>query len=224
MVTWSRKFRLTSYRRFTAYVSTCKKGWTECWMSRMASRRSCELQVAISMGQESCICWWFTALLKDRILSANKGAWKHVLWNDTSLEILFSQASRTWVNSSFLYWTCALHSLLLKYIRTIPVTFSINSNAVKKRRKITIRTAVVTAEVQDIRINSRDKNGLLQIRSNDGNCNQQHTYKVQSKLHSVLHHKFAGDINQSALWDWIRVQMAATRFLEYFTALRTSEM
>jgi hypothetical protein len=49
--------------------------------------------------------------------------------------------------------------------------------------EITIRSAVVTAEVQDTQINSRDKKGLLQIRSNTGNCNQQHIYKVQGKLH-----------------------------------------
>jgi hypothetical protein len=61
--------------------------------------------------------------------------------------------------------------------------------------EITIRFAVVTAEVQDIQINCRDKKGLLQIRSNAGNCNQQHIYKVQGKLHLILHHRFAGGIN-----------------------------
>jgi len=49
--------------------------------------------------------------------------------------------------------------------------------------EITIRSPVVTAEVQDMQINSRDKSGLLEIRSNTGNCNQQHIYKIQGKQH-----------------------------------------
>jgi hypothetical protein len=51
---------------------------------------------------------------------------------------------------------------------------------VKKVGEITIRSPVVTAEVQDMQINSRDKSGLLQIRSNTGNCNHNISTKYRA--------------------------------------------
>jgi len=67
--------------------------------------------------------------------------------------------------------------------------------------EFTIGSAVFTAEdigytdIGDRQINSRDKKGLLQIRSNTLNCNQQHIYKVQDKLHLILHHRLVSGIS-----------------------------